>query len=545
MVNRSGVLMTVVLIGLIVCQSAFGDVVVNEVMANEPGSSTTLEWVELFNAGQQPVNLALCQLYVGGTGVPLTGSLDTGKYLIVCRRLYGSGLTPGYESVWGNNSGVWGDTSTEDYAMPVAATFSLANFADTVMLIQVPYDTSTLAWSEAGRDGFSWERVTLSTNEIRQSIDYSGCTPAFVNSVTPVEGDLSLNEVTVAHTASGAEMGMTVTNMGAGSVIGRRLLICEMNPVMPDSLGEILDSVNIPTLFGGFSTDIVREVSFSGIYKYIVVALDADTRNRNNRKAIVAPGAEYPPIILSELMTNPQSPLTAEWIELHCPLNSSFTAQSWKIADATDTVLISSTSIVFASGEFVVLAQDTTAFNTYYPNYFGQYIQPPQWPALNNDGDIIRLIDPYGIVADSFAYANSFDNNYTWSRPPDTVISEWGRSVKVGGTPGEVNDVVIEPNDQQMSLEIEPRVFSPDGSGFEDIANITISAPQAASYTLKIYDREGRPVRVLADHAELLRRTYQWDGRTDSGVRLPIGIYICYFEATGVQSIKKSVVIAR
>jgi len=544
-VTKLNIIAAVVIISLAPCSSTFSAVVVNEVMANEPGSETTLEWVELFNSGQNQVSLSFCQLIVGGTAVPLSGTIAAGEYLIVCRRLYGSGGKPGFESIWGNNSGVWGDTSTESYAMPIAATFSLANAGDTVMLIQVPYDTSMLTWSEPGRDGYSWERVTPSLNEIRQSVDYSGSTPAFVNSVTPVEGDLSLDEVTVAHTASGAGIDITVTNLGTSSAVGRRLLICEMNPVMPDSLGEILDSVTIPALFGGFSTDIVRDVVFPGIYKYLVVALDADTRDRNNRRTVVAPGADYPPLILSELLADPQTPLSSEWIEVRCPLTTAFDFLSWQLADAGDTTAISSGSFRLASGEYAVLAQDTIAFRQYYPDFIGTLIQPPRWLSLNNDGDRLLLIDPFGIAADIFTYTASWGSNYTWGRPPDSTSSEWGRSVTVGGTPGKANDVVVEPNDQQISLEIEPRVFSPDGSGFQDIANISISAPEAASYTLKIFDRDGRPVRVLADHAALLRRTYQWDGKTDSGTRLPIGIYICYFEATGVQSIKKTVVIAR
>ena len=545
MVTRLFIAVVAVVITMAVSGDTSGAVIVNEVMANEPGSETTLEWVELFNSGQTPVNLALCPLYIGGSPVSLTGSLGAGEYLIICRRLFGGGTTPGFESVWGNNSGVWGDTSTESYPTPIVASFSLANNVDTVMLIQALIDTSMITWSESGNDGCSWERAAPTLSEIRQSIDYSGSTPAFVNSVTPVEGDLSLDTVTVAHISSGAEIGLTITNLGVGSVVGRRLLICAMNPAMPDSLGEILDSVTVPTLFGGFSTDVVREVAFTGVYKYLVAALDTDNRIRNNRKSFVAPGADFPPLILTELMPDPQTPLTREWIEIYCPLATSFNFQSWRVADAADTGLLSSGSFSLGAGEYAVLAEDSTAFRLFYVDFTGALIQPPQWLSLNNDGDELQLIDAFGIPADSFAYTHSWESNYSWGRPADSSATEWGRSVAVGGTPGKANDVVIEPADQKLALNIEPRAFSPDGNGFEDVTEITIEAPQATSYTLKIYDRDGRAVRILADHAELLRRAYQWDGRTDSGRELPIGIYICYFEATGVQSVKKTVVIAR
>lgn len=545
MVTRVSRLLVVAAGALFFCRSANSAVVVSEVLANEPGSQTTLEWVELYNSGQSGVNLALCQLTVAGSSVPLTGTIGPGAYLIVCRRLFGTTGTPGFESVWGNDSGVWGDTITENYPTPVEASFALANSLDTVMLILAGLDTSMLSWSEAGKDGRSWERVQPTLNDVRQSVNYSGSTPGFVNSVTPLPNDLSIDSITVKHVGSGAEINLTITNMGINSGVDRRLLICAMNPAMPDSLGEILDSLILPTLYGGYSTDIVRWITLTGVYQYLMVTLDTDDRVRNNRRAFVAPGADFPPLILTEIMPNPQPPLATEWIELYCPLRGPFYFQLWQFADGTDTALLSTDPFGLDAGYYAVLAEDSMAFRQFYPDFQGMLIQPPRWLTLNNAGDVVQLIDQFGILADSFSYGSSYDGNYTWARTPVDGQGEWGRSVASGGSPGRVNDVVIEPHDQRLSLVIEPRVFSPDGDGYQDVTEITLEAPQAANYTLKIYDREGRPVRTLADNAELVRRSYEWDGLSDSGRRLPIGIYICYLEASGVQSLKKTVVIAR
>jgi hypothetical protein len=244
-------------------------------------------------------------------------------------------------------------------------------------------------------------------------------------------------------------------------------------------------------------------------------------------------------------MTDPQVPLASEWIELYCPLETPFYVQSWMLADAVDTALLASDPFTVTAGQYIVLAADTSAFRLFYPDFDGRLMQSPQWLTLNNDGDVIRLIDRYGILADRFSYVTSYENNYTWALTPDGSAAEWGRSVVSGGSPGRVNDVVIEPHDERLSLTIEPRVFSPDGDGYQDVTEITLEAPEAVDYTLMIYDREGRPVRTLADNAELVRRSYEWDGLSDSGRRLPIGIYICYLEASGVEAVKKTVVIAR
>ena len=69
-------------------------------------------------------------------------------------------------------------------------------------------------------------------------------------------------------------------------------------------------------------------------------------------------------------------------------------------------------------------------------------------------------------------------------------------------------------------------------------------APAEAEVTMRIYDRQGRAVRTLIDCETLLRTSYTWDGRSDGGRRLPIGIYILYLEAAGSKSVKKPIVIA-
>ncbi|UCE24577.1 MAG: lamin tail domain-containing protein, partial [Candidatus Zixiibacteriota bacterium] len=83
--------------------------VVNEVLANEPGSVTGLEWIELYNDGQ-PVNLQDFSLRVGDNLIELPSevNLSDGEYYIICRRLFATSTSPGFESIWGDSSGVWG-----------------------------------------------------------------------------------------------------------------------------------------------------------------------------------------------------------------------------------------------------------------------------------------------------------------------------------------------------------------------------------------------------------------------------------------------------
>ncbi|MEW5993868.1 MAG: gliding motility-associated C-terminal domain-containing protein, partial [Candidatus Zixiibacteriota bacterium] len=154
--------------------------------------------------------------------------------------------------------------------------------------------------------------------------------------------------------------------------------------------------------------------------------------------------------------------------------------------------------------------------------------------------------DPFGFEADRFEYAVAYDGNHTWSRSEELLTEgQWGRSEEAGGSPGRPNSVLFAPAGSALQVKVTPDVFSPDGDGYEDEVLIEIEAPVGAEVNMRIYDREGRAVRTLLDGATFLHSSYAWDGRSDSGRRLPIGIYILYVEAEGSETVKKPIVIAR
>ena len=129
--------------------------------------------------------------------------------------------------------------------------------------------------------------------------------------------------------------------------------------------------------------------------------------------------------------------------------------------------------------------------------------------------------------------------------------AELGSFCAIGGedageTPGEANRVRFAPEgSQSLQITVEPRIISPDGDGRDDSTVIRIQASIAPAYLLKLYDCRGRLVRTLEEGAADLRQEYVWRGETDSGSKLPIGIYVLYFEAVGVESGRTTVVVAR
>jgi len=535
----------------LICSSPKAGVVVNEVMANEPGGYVTLEWIEVYNDSLAAASIVGYQLKVGDKWIELPDNvwLDAGEYYIVCRKRVSDISSPGFEGLWGDSSGVWGDTPEESRLQtPYVAQFSLTNSGGSVEL----YDPlgiliSELTWIESGQDGFSWERTSPQSLEIAQSVDLGGSTPGFINSHTPVPNDLALESVDVVPDNGQVAITFTVANCGLNVISGSQLLLCLDVGEGLGVFADTIDTIDIAEIEPRATFVTMRKYSFNGIYVDLSAYLPDDDRSRNNRFDFVATGADFPPIILSELLANPGTPLETEWVEIKNRLYEPFDIAGWKLGDSLSLHSIVETNLLLEPGEYVVLAKDTIAFLEFYYGFDKTCLQLDRWPAFNNGYDVVRLIDNYGFGSDRFVYTRVFDDNFTWGRSEEPGRDgEWGRSENMGGSPGGANSVLYEPRGSNLVVTIEPNVFSPDGDGFEDVAVITVEeVPTEAELTMRVYDRQGRAVRTIVDSEGLLRSSYTWDGRSDSGHRLPIGIYVLYLEATGGGSIKKPIVIAR
>jgi len=179
-------------------QSSPSGIVISEVLANEPGSKTQLEWVELYNLNSYDVDLGgfkfICKSdtteITPGTIIPAKG------YLILARKLVA--VFPdstSFEGHWGNNSGIWGDTVTESFPA-IPAKMSLSNSGGTVSLIDLQNNIESFTWDKDSKDGFSWEKIYPDSSDGLKNWSFclyeKGNTPGKINSVTPAENDLSI-----------------------------------------------------------------------------------------------------------------------------------------------------------------------------------------------------------------------------------------------------------------------------------------------------------------------------------------------------------------
>ncbi len=190
-----------------------------------------------------------------------------------------------------------------------------------------------------------------------------------------------------------------------------------------------------------------------------------------------------------------------------------------------------------------MLAQSKFAVASRFPQQSAKILEVTPWPALNNDVEIVKLADRFGIHADSFGYKSVFFEDYTWSRRNQTET--WGRSAVRFGTPGAPNEVVPASTDSELRVELSSKYISPDGDGFQDKLNITVVGAERGECTVRIFDSQGRVVRTLAKDQQYIPVPLVWDGLSDSGERLPIGMYVILVERRDGKSAKTVVVVAR
>jgi len=527
---------------ILLCRSTIdAALVVNEVMANEPGGDTSLEWIEIYNSDQSTgVNFSLIVIDADGTVLIFSASNVIGpdSYAVVCQN------KTAFELTWGDGSGVWGDDDSENYRLiENTQDFSLGNSSGSVTLYYLSNPLSTLAWTDTGLDGYSWERLSVESDEIYQCIDPSGSTPGRENSIAPQPYDLELLPVEMIKPdgAGNTDIEFNIANVGLETVTEDSLFIFydpEQDSLV--SRADLIAVIDLPDVDSGETITVPLSLSLDGYYAELLARLFQDDRPDNNTQLFTAPGSEYPPVVLNEFLADPVAPLT-EWVELKNRSDRDIDIGLWYLGDSTSLHAVAGEEYIIQSGQYIVLCRDSLDFVDFYGQPDFPVIELTGWPSLHNEGDMIRLADGYGLIADSIIYDSTFGGNFTWGRGEEAGYEDsWGRSADSGGTPGAENLIHYPASASSITVTAQPNPFSPSC----DIEmSLEFSLP-AGTFSMKLYDIEGRVVKTFADNYYAYDGIFRWNGNSDGGRRLPVGIYILLVDVFDVERYKQTIVIA-
>jgi hypothetical protein len=538
-------------------------VVINEVLANEPGSLTRLEWVELFNPDLTEVNLAGWRFASKADTTSLEGvSISANGYIVLVRRLVsGPGDSSSFEGFWGDASGVWGDADKEDFPA-VEVSMSLINREGTISLVDPDCNVSSFTWTKDWGDGISCEKIDPAAGDSPDNwtrCSYSeGSTPGGINSVTLAPHDLSVKSADISVEPENPEefeyfeIRARVRNEGTQRSLPNQLTffcdydfnslllkdetLAQPRPITPIDVGNHLD--------------FLTEVSFSkGRYR-IYAQIDQDDKSYNNSAFIdVKVGTELPDLIINEFMCSPDLS-QPEWVEFFNRSDSVVSLRNWSLGDSIEQNLITSEQMEVSPGDYLIVTESLMEFHSVYPAVLCQAVQQEKWAPLNNTGDRVILKDSLNFVTDQVCYTKDWGQGISWERAdPERSSSDpdnWWRSVHAAGaTPCQKNSL-RGGHSEEIELRIEPNPFSPDGDGLEDEVRFEYIIPLKSELTLKIYDVQGRLIKTIFEQQPQTSGEMIWDGKSDKQRIVRAGIYVVFLEAKMEHRklVKKATVVA-
>jgi hypothetical protein len=548
-------------------------IVLSEIMFDADTLESHNEFVEIYNYGQNPVNLDQWGI---GDDTELDLIIDAGYGTIIQPEQFGLILDASYFS----------NSTTYNHLIPSEAliltindgSFGSYGWSNTnpevIKLVNITGDTmQSYRYTLDNDPGYSDEKIILDENNLfnnwKNSFLFRG-TPGTNNSVTPFRNDLALDSICITPVYPTIHQQPQVRaffrNAGLDSIVDFSIEIFEdKNFNQTPDISEVIltDYVLLPlyqndTISGNWFLPYFEE----GIHRIGFVAnYQIDENFKNNILIIeMTIESENSSIVINEIMYRPESGKT-EWIELYNNSGQAINFENWHFADFRDTVKISDNGIFIQSNDFLVLAGDSLFLQH-------QNINPEKviiiksFPNLNNDYDDLFLYSSSYRVIDHVLYSSSWmrrdtDPGISLERINPEISSSlaenWGGSVEPGGsTPAEINSIYMEKPASDILIDIHPNPFSPDGDGYEDYSLIQFKLPFPTGFvTIEIFDITGRKIMKVADYEPTGNsRTFIWDGRDYNDRICRIGIYIVLVRIFNpgqdlYKELKKSIVLMK
>jgi hypothetical protein len=336
---------------------------------------------------------------------------------------------------------------------------------------------------------------------------------------------------------------------------------------------SILSATCIAPLFD--AVELKTTVMVTGIVYSITINTLTDCRdNPIEGPGIVRTGIPDEPLpeelVINEILFNPASN-GYDFVEIFNNSQKIFNASALSLANRNNNGVIGSIKLlgtapkyIFPGDHYVVTEnKDALALN-YLVQNARQVLELSSLPSFADDEGAVLLLDQQGVPVDEVKYKD--DWHFKLISNPEGVSLErldasassdnpgnWHSASSTAGyaTPTYKNSQQRPATVVEGQVDLSPKIFSPDNDGLDDYATIRYAMEEPGYVAnIQIFDRAGRPIRVLARNQILgINGSMIWDGLNDKGGRLPIGPYIVYIELFNLQGQKRiyrnTVILAR
>lgn len=543
------------------------DVVIDEIMA-DPTPQIGLpnnEWIELKNTTTAPINLQNWRI---GDATSQSGPmpnfiLQPDSFVVVC-----TGSAVAALSAYGTTISVTSFPSLDnagDQLFLKAATGSIIH--------AVSYTDSWYQNAVKGNGGWTLEMVDTKSpcaggDNWKASVDPSGGTPGKKNSVDAINTDQTPPSLLRTYTIDSVTI-IAVFDEPIDSSLGATI----SNYTIDGGL-SIVAATTISPLFDQVQLKLNSKMSLQTVYNITATNITDckgnNIRSNNNAKAGLPEDAAPLDMVVNEILFNPQSN-GYDYIEFYNRSNEIFDASKMYVANRNSNNAISSvtpltsTSWLIFPGDYIVSTENSASLQgNYLVKNPENVLEVSSLPSFPDDNGYVLLLNLQGDVVDEVDYDHSWhfklidnEDGVALERiDPDGTSQDpnnWHSAASTAGygTPTYKNSQYKQPPGINATIEITPKVFSPDNDGRDDITTVQYKvADPGFAANVTIFDAAGRPVRNLVQNAILGSSGYwNWDGLDDKGRKLPVGTYIAYTEIFNLQGkkqkFKNTVILAR
>jgi hypothetical protein len=402
----------------------------------------------------------------------------------------------------------------------------------------------------------------------KASLDRNGGTPGKKNSIDGANNDVSPPQLVRTYSLDSATV-LALFDEPLDSASAAVLSSYSLsNNISITSASPQTPLFNLVVL--KLSTPLQKGMSYSLIVNNLTDCKGNKIGVYSKAKVGIAEEASANDIVINEVLFNPR-PNAYDYVEVYNRSNKIIDASKLYIANRNTSGTLSSikklSEIPFYifPDDYIVITEDASSLQHEY------MVQNPQnvlvvssLPSFPDDKGIVVITNSQGSVVDEVSYSEKWhfgligdDEGVSLERidPNDSSQkqSNWHSAASTAGygTPTYKNSQYKLANSVNATVDVSPKVFSPDNDGHDDIATISYQVTEPGYVAnISIFDANGRLVRYFVKNALLgLKGSWNWDGLNENGQKLPVGTYIIFTEIFNLQGkkqqFKNTIVLAR
>lgn len=528
----------------------FGDLIITEILADpEPVvQGIPAEYIEIYNKSSHVLDLF--NLKINNATIPTNHFIQPNEYLVIGEldeslaflSIENKLLVSSFPTL--TNSGMLLEMSIN------------GNHLDSIR-----YSINWFNNSFKANGGWSLELVSpnlpcSNSNNWKPCENETGNTPGIQNSVYSIQPDIAIPEllyVTLSNGSIALNFNEPVTLLG--DLFQEQLILGNFIQEIPSNQIILESSELQDTVVHEYSLLNVSDCSGNSTTIQFEWGYPVSARNGN--------------LFINEILFNPYSN-GYDFVELYNPTSECVLLQNVSLAN--EEVLAGGQAEITSTEGRIILPHEYLAFTEDRESLIQTYNTPQPkniWnvntlPSFNNTSGNCILYSEQNEIIDALEYAESMHFQLLSSvegvslerlstEMPTAQMSNWHSASEAAGfaTPGVENSQAVSVENMNGSFELSTNIFSPDNDGMDDVIQFHFSEMKSGSVgNLTIYNERG--IRVK----RLMRNEYLgpegntiWDGLSDEGEALEIGIYIATFEAFNEDGIqvkhKRDFILAR